>query len=136
MTLTVTLTAHSKNKFLETFAQYEVPKEYADPIFNYLVHGYHPGSFWHSVFANDFMSAIGRSHPANTVASLKKAVSWVMNYMVNGATHGSYEIVDEWLKKTPEDRREYLEAMGLVYTEKQEIVMILKEVPTYEPHLW
>lgn len=130
------LSVHSKNRMMGTFSQYEVPKEYADPIFNYLVHGFHPGSFWNSVFANDFMSAIGRSHPANTVASLKKAVSWVMNYMVNGATHGSYEIVDEWLKKTPEDRREYLEAMGLVYTEKQEIVMILKEVPTHEVHLW
>jgi hypothetical protein len=130
------LSKHSKNKFMETFAQYEVPKEYADPIFNYLVHGFHPGSFWESVFANDFMSAMGRSHPANSVYALKKTVSWIMNHLVNGTTHGSYEVVDEWLKKPAEERRELLEVLGLVYTEQQEIVLILKDEPTHKPHLW
>lgn len=130
------LTAHSKNKFLETFAQYEVPKEYADPIFNYLVHGFHPGGFWNAVFANDFMSAMGRSHPANSVVALKKVVSWMMNHLHNGTTHGSYQVVDKWLKKTPAERRATLESLGLIYPEKQEIVMILKDVPTHEPHLW
>ena len=132
----MTLTAHSRNKLLETFAQYEVPKEYADPIFNYLVHGFHPGGFWNAVFANDFMSAMARSHPANSVAALKKTVSWIMNHLVNGVTHGSYEVVKEWLKKPAEERRAILEAVGLVYSEQTEIVMILKDVPTHEPHLW
>jgi hypothetical protein len=136
MTLTVTLTAHSRNKFMGTFALYEVPKEYADPIFNYLVHGYHPGGFWNAVLANDFMSAMGRSHPANTIVALKKIVSWMMNHLVNGTTHGSYEVVDEWLKKPAEERRDILEALGLVYSEKQEIFMILKDEPTHEPQLW
>ena len=130
------LTAHSKNRLMETLAQYEVPKEYADPIFNYLVYGFHPGGFWNAVFANDFMSAMGRSHPANTIVALKKVVSWMMNHLNNGTTHGSYEVVDAWLKKTPEERREVLEALRLVYSEQSEIVMILKDVPTHEPHLW
>ena len=130
------LSKHSKNKLLETLAQYEVPKEYADPIFNYLVHGYHPGGFWNAVFANDFMGAMARSHPANTIVALKKTVSWMMNHLINGTTHGSYEVVDAWLKKNPAERREVLEALGLVYSEQSEIVMILKDVPTHEPHLW
>jgi hypothetical protein len=130
------LTKHSKNRFMGTFAQYEVPKDYADPIFNYLVHGFHPGGFWHAVFANDFMSAMARSHPANTVPVLKKTVSWIMNHLVNGTTHGSYDVVDKWLKTPVEERRELLEALGLVYSEQQEIVMILKDEPTHEPHLW
>ena len=130
------LSKHSRNKLLETFAQYEVPKEYADPIFNYLVDGFHPGSFWNSVFANDFMGAMARSHPANTIVALKKTVSWMMNHLINGTTHGSYEVVDAWLKKNPAERREVLEALGLVYSEQSEIVMILKDVPTHEPHLW
>ena len=130
------LSNHSKNKFLETLAQYEVPKEYADPVFNYLVHGYHPGGFWNAVFANDFMGAMARSHPANTIVALKKTVSWMMNHLINGTTHGSYEVVDAWLKKIPAERREVLEALGLVYSEQSEIVMILKDVPTHEPHLW
>lgn len=130
------LSKHSKNKLLGTFAQYEVPKEYADPIFNYLVHGFHPGSFWNAVIANDFMGAMARSHPANSIPALKKVESWVMNHLINGTTHGSYEVVDAWLKKTPAERREVLEALGLVYSEQSEIVMILKDVPTHEPHLW
>lgn len=132
----MTLTTHSKNKLLETFSQYEVPKEYADPIFNYLVHGFHPGSFWNAVFANDFMRAMGSSHPANSVAALKKTVAWIMNNLHHGTTHGSYEIVEAWLKKTPEERRGTLEQLGLIYTEESEIILILKDTPTHEPHLW
>jgi len=130
------LSKHSKNKFMGTFSQYEVPKDYADPIFNYLVHGFHPGGFWNAVLANDFMGAMARSHPANTVPVLKKTVSWIMNHLVNGTTHGSYEVIDKWLKTPVEERRELLEALGLVYSEQQEIVMILKDEPTHEPHLW
>ena len=130
------LSAHSKNKFIETFSQYEIPKEYADPIFNYLVYGYHPGGFWNSVFANDFIGAMARSHPANSVAALKKVVSWMMNHLHHGTTHGSYEVVDAWLKKTPEERRAILEHAGLIYTEQSEIILILKGTPTYEPQLW
>ena len=130
------LSKHSKNRFMGTFAQYEVPKEYADPIFNYLVHGFHPGGFWNAVFANDFMSAISGSHPANTIVALKKTVSWIMNHLVNGVTHGSYEVVKEWLKMSAEERRAILEAVGLIYSEKQEIFMILKDEPTHEPQLW
>lgn len=102
------LSNHSKNKFLETLAQYEVPKEYADPVFNYLVHGYHPGGFWNAVFANDFMGAMARSHPANTIVALKKTVSWMMNHLINGTTHGSYEVVDAWLKKILRNAVKYL----------------------------
>ena len=130
------LSKHSKNKFMGTFSQYEVPKDYADPIFNYLVHGFHPGGFWNAVLANDFMGAMARSHPANTVPVLKKTVSWIMNHLVNGTTHGSYEVIDKWLKTPVEERRELLEALGLVYSEQQEIVLILKDEPTHEPQLW
>jgi hypothetical protein len=130
------LSAHSKNRFMETLAQYEVPGYFADPIFNYLVYGHHPGSFWNAVFANDFMSAMGRSHPANTIVALKRVVSWMTNHLINGTTHGSYQVVDQWLQKSVAERREILEALGLVYSEQSEIVMILKDVPTYEPQLW
>jgi len=82
------------------------------------------------------MGAMARSHPANSVDALKKTVSWIMNHLINGTTHGSYQVVDKWLEQTPEVRRATLENLGLIYPEKQEIVMILKDEPTYEPHLW
>jgi predicted Fe-S protein YdhL (DUF1289 family) len=56
--------------------------------------------------------------------------------LVNGVTHGSYEVVKEWLKMSAEERRAILEAVGLIYSEKQEICMILKDEPTHEPQLW
>jgi len=59
-----------------------------------------------------------------------------MNHLINGTTHGSYEVVDTWLKMSAEERRAILEALGLIYSEQTEIVMILKDVPTHEPHLW
>jgi hypothetical protein len=130
------LTKHSKNRFMETFAQYEVSKDNADPIFNYLVHGLHPGGFWNAVLANDFMGAMARSHPANTVPALKMVVLWIRNHLVNGTTHGSYEVIDAWVKKPVEERRDILEAMGLVYSVHSEIVLILKDEPTHEPQLW
>jgi hypothetical protein len=130
------LSAHSKNRLLESLSLYKVPKEYADPLVNYLVHGFHPGGFWNAVLANDFMTAMAKSHPANTVDALKNVVSWIMNSLHHGTTHGSYTIVDQWLEKTPEERRGTLETLGLIYSEHTEIILILKETPTYEPQLW
>jgi hypothetical protein len=47
------LTAHSRNRILKTFELWRVPKDFADPMYNYLVHGYEPGSFFTAVLAND-----------------------------------------------------------------------------------
>ena len=120
---------------MKSLAWCDVTKEYAEPIFNYLVHGYHPGSFWNSVFANDFMNAIGRSHPANSIPELKKAVTWIVNDMPTEA-YGSYDKVDAWLKLSSEARRSRLEKARLIYTEQDEIIMILKDEPTTEPMLF
>jgi hypothetical protein len=126
------LANYSKNKLMKSLAEYSVPKEYADPIFNYLVHGFNAGSFWTSVFANDFMGAIARSHPANTITGLKVTVSWIFNTLSNGVTHGSYDAVDAWLKMSGEDRRKILEDMGLIYTEEEEFTLTLSGAPTHE----
>ncbi len=71
------LSKHSTNKLLEKFALHSVSKEYADPLFNYLVYGFNPGSFWTAALANDFMGAIAKSHPANTVNALKHVINWI-----------------------------------------------------------
>ena len=38
------LTYHSKNKLMQTFATWDVPKDFAEPFYNYLVYGFSPGS--------------------------------------------------------------------------------------------
>ena len=135
MTATVTLTEHSRNRLLNTFALHQVPKEYADPLYNYLVHGFHPGSFWTAVLSNDFMAAIGSSHPANTVWALKRAVTWLNDTLEHGVAWGTPDAVEHWLQMTPEDRRQVLESNRLVYTEYDELILILKDTPTVEPIL-
>lgn len=130
------LTEHSKNKLLKSLSLYEVPKDYAEPIYNYLVYGFAPGSFFTSVLANEFMDAISRSHPANTIGALKNLVCWILNELPEGVAYGSYAIVDEWLTMTEQQRRAVLEHRRLIYTEQEEIMLILKGEPTHEPHLW
>ncbi len=129
------LTEYSRNRLLSTFALHGVPKEYADPLMNYLVHGFQPGSFLAAVLTNDFMGAIMRSHPANTVGALKKTVAWLNDTIEHGVAWGTPEAVQHWLLMTPEDRRLVLETNHLVYTEREEVILILKDTPTVEPIL-
>jgi hypothetical protein len=132
----INLTIHSRNRLLNTFALHGVSKEYADPLYNYLVHGFHPGSFWTAVLANDFMAAIGSSHPANTVPALKKVGTWLSDYLPEGTARGSYEAFKQWLELSPEERRATLESLRLIYPGPEEIILLLKETPTVEPVLW
>lgn len=129
------LTIYSRNEILKTLAQWDVPKDYADPMYNYLVHGYSPGSFFTAVLANDFGRAVQCSHPSNSIAALKALVGWLNEYMPREAK-GSHATVGRWLAKTDADRRAVLESAHLVYTEKEEVWMALKGVQSIEPVLF
>lgn len=122
------LSEHSKIKLKNSLAHWRVPVDFADPLFNYLVYGLTPGSFFTSVLANDFGMAILRSHPGNTIESLKTVVKWVINVMPKQA-HGSYEIVDEWSYLSVAERRQILEDHKLIYTSEEETWMILNDTP-------
>ena len=126
------ITHHSKNKLLHTFAHWQVDKDFAHPMYNYLVFGYTPGSCFTSVLANDFASAILRSHPANTVEAFKALVGWMRDTMPKEA-YGSYEAVAKWAELNADQRRIILEKHNLVFTRKEEVVKILKDEPTLEP---
>jgi hypothetical protein len=129
------LSKYSKHKLMQTFAHWSVPKDFAEPFYNYLVFGYTPGSCFTSVLANDFVSAISRSHPSNTINAFKALVGWMRDTMPEEA-YGSYEKVNSWAGINPEQRRIILEHTGLVFTSKEEIVKILKDEPSTEPHLY
>lgn len=116
----------SKYKLEKSFKLWEVDKEYTDPMINYLVHGFNPGSFFTSVLANDFVGAVSRSHPGNTIPALKNLVGWIVNYMPKQAW-GSYDAVEEWTSIEDSERREALEDADLIFTESQETWQTLKE---------
>jgi hypothetical protein len=129
------ITPYSRKIILETFRTWHVDKEFADPMYNYLVHGFNPGSCFTAVLANDFLSAVSRSHPANTIEAFKKLAGWIRD-TVPAQARGSYEAVDHWTSIGPEFRREVLEGARLVLTEDQEMWATLKNGPAVEPVLY
>lgn len=129
------LTYHSKNKLMQTFQRWDVSKDFAEPFYNYLVFGWTPGSCFTSVLANDFVSAISRSHPSNTINAFKALIGWMHDTMPVEA-YGSYEKVAKWTELNPEQRRIVLEQTGLIFTSKEEVIKILKDEPSTEPHLY
>lgn len=120
---------------MATFQKWDVPRDFADPMYNYLVYGYEPGSCFTAVLANDFMRAMQSSHPANTVEAFKALVGWMSDCMPIEA-YGNHLAVKHWLKLEEDDRRRVLENHRLVYTTKEEIWSILKDAPTAEPVLY
>lgn len=129
------LTKHSRNRLMESFYQWQVPKDFADPMYNYLVHGFEPGSCFTSVLANDFYNAIRRSHPANTVEAFKSLAGWIHDYVPRQAI-GSYQAVENWTKMDQDARRAVLENFGLIYTKEEEVMLVLAGEQTVEPTLY
>ena len=129
------LSANSRNHLMETFKYWDVPKDFADPMYNYLVHGYNPGSFFTSILANDFAGAVQRSHPANTVEALKHLVGWIGDTMPAEA-FGSYKEVSDWCYLKDNVRREILEGLSLVFSVEDEAIMILSGTVINEPVLY
>jgi hypothetical protein len=128
------LSKYSKNKLMQTFQLWDVPKEFAEPFYNYLVFGYNPGSCFTSVLANDFASVISRSHPSNTINAFKSLVGWMRDTMPEEA-YGSYEKVKAWTGINPEQRRIILEHHDLIFASKEEVVKILKDEKVTEIQL-
>ena len=129
------LSDHSRNRLLHSFDLWNVPQEYSQHVYDYLVNGFDPGSFYTAVLANDFMSAVIRSHPNNQIDALKGLAGWIYNTMPNTAW-GSYDRVRTWLKMSDQDRRVVLEQAELIYTTKEEMWLVLKNEETVNPYEW
>jgi Txe/YoeB family toxin of Txe-Axe toxin-antitoxin module len=129
------ITVYSRNRLYETFSKWDVPRDFADPMANYLVYGYQPGSFFAYVLANNFAKAILSSHPGNTMEALKHLVGWMRDTLPE-ITWGNHDKVAAWCDMPWSMRRTILEKHRLVYTEKEEVMLILKEESTVEPILY
>jgi hypothetical protein len=129
------LSEHSRNRLLHSFSLWDVQREYSQHLYDYLVDGRNPGGFYTAVFANDFMSAVIRSHPGNQIDALKGLAGWISNTMPTAAW-GSYDRVQTWLNMSPTDRRVVLEQAELIYTTKDEMWLVLKNEHTTNPYEW
>ena len=128
------LTKYSRNRMMKSATRWTVPREYFDPLFNYLVHGFSPGSFWSAVLANDFAGAMQHSHPSNSIPHLKHVVGWMQDSWPETA-YGNRGTVLLWQELEPGHRRIILESSRLIYTEQEEVMMALKNVRTHEPFM-
>jgi hypothetical protein len=132
----VNITKFSRNRMMLSATRWSVPRDYFDPLYNYLVHGFEPGSFWTAVLANDFMRAIQHSHPSNSIDALKNTVGWIQDSFPL-ESYGNIFIVEDWVNRSGHDRRRILESACMIYTEQEEIMLGLKgEKPAPEPMMW
>ena len=129
------LTAYSRNRILETLKHWDVPKDFAEPMYNYLVFGFSPGSCFTAVLANDFYRAVSSSHPANTIEAFKALAGWIQDTVPLEAC-GNYKAVYDWCNLKEDVRRDILEQHNLVYSEQDEIMLTLKGESTHEPMLY
>jgi hypothetical protein len=129
------ISAYSRARIMETFAKWEVPQDYADSMYNYMVFGFSPGGCFTAILANDWTRAISSSHPANTVQALKALTNWILD-VLPVESYGNYEAVKFWLAITDSERRDYLERLRLIHTEKEETWLNIKGDPVYEPELY
>ena len=119
------ITVFSRDRLYKTFTQWDVPTDFADPMANYLVYGYEPGSCFTAVLANDFVGAIRSSHPSNTVEAFKALAGWLYSHVPPQA-YGSYQQVRAWVEFDPVERRAILEHNRLIYTAREETWLALK----------
>jgi len=131
----VNLTKFSRDRMMVTATRWSVPRDYFEPLYNYLVHGFEPGSFWSAVLANDFMRAVQHSHPSNDIPALKNTVGWILNSFPE-QSYGDHDRVILWQALEPIQRRQILESTDMIYTEQQEIMMALQGKKSYEPMMW
>ncbi len=129
------ITKYNRNRLLQTFETWRVPRDFAEPMYNYLIYGFNPGGCFTSVLANDFYGAITRSHPSNTIEAFKALSGWIQDNVPHEA-RGSYDAVSNWCYVTNEQRREILEKQELIYTEEEEVMLVLRNQYTHEPHLY
>jgi hypothetical protein len=119
------ITHFSQQRLYATFREWDVPMDFADPMANYLMYGYEPGSCFTAVLANDFGAAILSSHPNNSIEAFKTLVGWMRSHVPHQA-YGNYERVRAWIDLDLDERRAVLEHNRLVYTAKEETWMALK----------
>ena len=126
------LSEHSKNLLLESFTKWRVDRDFADPMYNYLVYGYQPGSCFKAVLANDFARAMTSSHPGNTIEAFKALAGWILNTMPPQC-FGSYDAVKTWCEMDEAKRRVVLEQYRLIYPSEKETWLVLNDTPTQTP---
>lgn len=126
------LSKFNRDRVMLSASRWSVARVYFDPLFNYLVYGFEPGSFWTAVLANDFMRAVEHSHPGNDIPALKHAVGWIQDSFP-AVSYGSRGSVDHWCNLSTMERHVILEQHRILLTEQEVMMATLRGEQSYEP---
>ena len=83
--------------YLDRFSYKSIPDHMMESMKLYVSDGRPLGGFLEAVFANDLFKATSKADEIN-IEILPIYVCYIYNELPDGC-HGSYEIVDEWIKK-------------------------------------
>lgn len=113
-------------KWIQRNKDWNVPYEWQEILYSYIVEGLPPGSFFTSLLANDLKMAACRSHPSNTWAGIICVCKWLINEAPHNC-HGSYAIVESWMALPQTERRRICEVKQLISTEQELMWTIMKK---------
>jgi len=127
----------NRNLVYRSMANWHVPREWADVMYRYLVHGLEPGSMFTAMLANDARGMIGRSHPSNTIEALKAVAGWITD-VVPAQARDSYPAVYEWCRLQDEQRHAVLVGTGLVLSPHDTTMALLKrdKATDFDVNMW
>jgi hypothetical protein len=124
----------NRNRVYQSMADWQVPREWADVMYRYLVHGWEPGSMFTAMLANDARRMILGSHPSNPIEAYKTVAGWITD-VVPVQARDSYPAVAAWSKLTNEERHQILAQQGLLLTPEAATFAVLKGAANYEVDL-
>ncbi len=127
----------NRNLVYRSMANWHVPREWADVMYRYLVHGLEPGSMFTAMLANDARGMIGRSHPGNTIEALKAVSGWIAGVVPDQA-RDSYPAVHSWCRLQDEQRHAVLVGTGLVLSPHDTTMALLKrdKATQFDVDMW
>jgi len=124
----------NRNLVYRSMANWHVPRDWADVMYRYLVHGLEPGSMFTAMLANDARAMVLRSHPSNPIEAYKTVAGWIAD-VVPAQARDSYPAVAAWCRLTNEDRHQILAQQGLLLTPEAATFAVLKGATNHEVDL-
>jgi hypothetical protein len=124
----------NRNLVYRSMANWQVPREWADVMYRYLVHGLEPGSMFTAMLANDARRMILGSHPNNTIEAFKAVAGWITD-VVPAQARDSYPAVAAWCRLTNEDRHQILAQQDLLLTPEAATFAVLKGATNHDVDL-
>lgn len=99
---------HPHPQFIETFTYFgNIPDAIREGLWNYMAYGIEPGGFMLAVLKNDFFSAMARADHSWNGQSFKQLAKWIDTNMPR-YMRGDEEAIQEWKKKSDEERRDIM----------------------------